>query len=514
MTSAEHAVRLAQAIAAYRAGDDDTAERLYCEVLATDPVNQDALEVLALVYHRRGASDLACGLLEAAHRREPKSQTALNLGVVQMHRGEVDQACVSLRAAIALDPHNPQAWANLLFALDAHPHATPALLRETREAFDRTACRALTEAAAPHARDRAPDRRPRVGYLGADFRAAHSASRSFGFLLHHDPAAVDVYLYSTYAGPSTPTDERFRDRADVWCEVAALSDDDLADVIRADQIDVLVDLGGVSAGGRPLVMAHKPAPIQVGGWGYPHGLGIRAMDAMIGDDIATPPEHEAWYPERIIRLPCLIGHWADETLPEIADRRSPTRTCGYFGRATKLSPRTLAAWAALLRGDRHARLLLKHPQYAVTAMRERVLGALVALGVEQDRIEVRGQTSRWEHLAAHNEVDVCLDPVGIGGGQTVLDACLMGVPTVTLPTETVSGRIGASILTTLDHGDLVADDDHEYLEVALAATRDISRRQAFRERTLASILCDGPAYARAVEAAYRTLWQAWCKEAT
>lgn len=507
-------ILLQQGIALYRMGDMAGAEDVFTRVLLVDPGNPHALHILGLVCLKRGDREMAEGLLDRSVRLAPHSRVLLNLGVVRQQRGDLDGAISAYREAIEREPGYPEGWANLLFALDMHPQATPDLLRAERAAFDSSVCAPLTALAPPHTNDRDPDRRLRVGYVSADFRTTHSASMAFGWIADHDPAAVEVYLYSTYPG-AIPEDSPFRARADVWSEVADLAPHELAGAIREDRIDILVDLGGVAEGGRPLTVALRPAPVQIGGWGYPHGLGIRALDYLVADPVAIPPEHADRYAERRLPLPSILGYRSWEPLPDVGEApaaRRGYRTYGYLGRAMKLDAETLGTWAAILRDDPTGRLLLKSPQYADRAMRERVVGTLTALGVSPERIEVRERlTSRREHLLAHRDVDVALDPLGIGGGITTLDATAMGVPTVATLGEAVSGRISASILTAIGARAWITRGRREYVE--LARLGHVPNRRWLRDLLLGSVLTDGPGYARAVEDAYRDCWRRWCREA-
>lgn len=503
------AVRLQQALALFRQGHVDAAETLYGDILLDDPGNPHALHLSGLICEQRGDYDLAELLIARSIQMQPHSRAHLNLGVVRQHRGRLNDGIASYRAAIDLEPTYAEAWANLLFALDMHPGATPGLLLETRRAFDAAVCSHLTATAPPHANDRDPDRRLRVGYVSGDFRMGHSAAMSFHWLCRHDPERFEVYLYSTRERDD-PTAEPFKRRADVWSEIGHLEPHELASVIREDGIDILVDLSGPSQGGRPTTFALKPAPVQVGGWGYSSGLGIRAMDRLVSDPVAMPRAHADRYPERLLELPSIVTYSPPATPPPLAtppEAARGHRTYGYLGRPIKLADDVFAAWAEILRRDATGRLLLKSGQYADRAMRERVLHGLGALGVGMDRIDVRGVTSRYDHLAAYNDVDVCLDSFPQGGGITVCDALLMGVPTVTLLGETAPGRTGASILATVGLDAWTTPTVRAYVERALE--RDLPRRQMVRDALLCSILTDHEAYARTVEAAYRRIWREW-----
>lgn len=506
-------IMLQQAMSRYRAGNMAAAEALLCDVLSADPMNAHAAHLQGLVAHDRGDNEMAEALIDRSIQIAPHSRAYLNLGVVKQHRGDLDAAIACYREAIRREPDYADAWTNLLFALDMHPFAPWTLLLETRRAFDKAVCAPITARAPEYQNTPDPDRRLRIGYVGGDFRTRHSAASSFGWITAHDKAAIEVYLYSTHLADD-PTAAAFKAAADVWSEVGDLPPGELAGAILDDQIDILVDLGGASQGNRALTFACKPAPIQVSGWGYPHGLGIGAIDYMVGDPVSTPPEHASHYPERILSLPLLMGYRHTGPLPDVGEApqaRNGYRTYGYLGRALKVTAPTIALWAELLRADPTGRLLLKSDQYTDRAIRSRVGDGLSALGVSPDRIAVRDSlTSREDHLAAYREIDVALDPLVHGGGQTTLDACLMGVTTVTLPGETVSGRITAAILTHIGCPRYIAQTKEEYVHLALEWRYD--NRSVIRALVLGSTAYDTTRYAQSVEAAYRDIWRRYLDE--
>jgi protein O-GlcNAc transferase len=253
----------------------------------------------------------------------------------------------------------------------------------------------------------------------------------------------------------------------------------------------------------------RPAPVQVSGWGYSGGTGLSAIEYLVADAVTVPAEREHQYDARIMRLPCLFSYHPGETYPDVAEApeaRNGYRTYGYMGRAMKMNGPTLAAWAKILRADRTGRLLIKGAGYDVRAVRDRIAHALLAMGVSMDRVEVRGTTTRQEHLQAYNEIDVALDPFPQNGGMTVMDACLMGVPTVTLLGEMIQGRQTASVLHALEQSFWVADSVEEYVD---RARQEVRSRARIREALLSSIICHPTAYSRATEAAYWQAFAAW-----
>lgn len=513
---AEEAVILIQhAKILYRDSQHAQAEQVCSEALSLDPGNPDAMSLLAMVLHHRGETATAITLLRRAVRIAPSGRLWCNLGVVLSSSRDYVGGIAAYREAIRLDPLNVTNWTNLLFALDHHPEATPTLRLAERRAFNALHCAALTAAAEPHENERDPERRLRIGYVSGDFRN-HSASIAFGpTIFGHDRERFEIFLYDNSVDPFDQDSARFKAAADHWLTVTDLGDEALARQIRADGIDILVDLSGYSTGGRLLVFARKPAPIQITGWGHATGTGLDCMDYLLSDAVTIPPEHEHQYHEQVLRLPSVMGFDVRSPYPEVAPppaERNGYPTFGYLGRAYKLNERTLATWADLLRRLPTARLILKAAEYSNQALRGWVLDVLSGLGVEAHRVDIRGSTTRERHLATYNEIDVHLDPFPHGGGVTTLEACLMGVPTVTLMGDYVPGRVSASILGQVGGGSEAKDSDSYIWAAEYAdAGESLARRQFRRTNILGSIMCNEREYAASVEDAYREVWRRWCR---
>jgi protein O-GlcNAc transferase len=508
---------------AHERGDIERAISAYHQIMGLDRDNVGAMMGAGLLEAERGQVEAAEFLLKRALSIAPTVATYNILGHAYVKRRRFDDAIACYRASIALDPTNLSTWPNLLFALDLHPYATNGLRKAERERFDALHCRPLTEAAAPHDNDPDPERILRVGFVSADFKQ-HSAAHGFGpVILGHHAGRVEVHLYDV--DPSEPNEDDlvakwFRETASSrWHDVRGHDDATVAATIRADRMDVLVDLSGYSAGGRPLVFARKPAPVQIGGLGYATGFGIAAMDYLIGDDVVTPARHEQLYREQILRLPCFMGYEQAPPWPEIGPspkERNGHVTYGYFGRALKISTQTLAAWGEILRRVPDSRLLLKCGEYDTDeATPRQIAAALGAFGVSSDRIAFRGGSSRTDHLAAYREIDISLDPFPHNGGVTTVETFLMGVPTVTLIGDYFCGRTGASLLTAFGLAHAAARTPFEYIKHAVSMADDtwtLDDRRALRRRVQSSILMDQSAYAGAFEDAVREAWRTWCAE--
>jgi protein O-GlcNAc transferase len=497
-------------------GQLEDAAASYRAALALDPAYVDAQNNLGVVLQQLDARDEAIACFARTIALQPAYPNAhSNLAHLLRERGRPDEAIAAYRRALELRPDDAEAHSGLILVLDHHPACTPDVALAERRAWNERHARALTAIAPPHTNDLHPDRPLRVGYVSGDFRW-HSAAMGFGPILAHDPRQVEAICYADVARPDTRT-AWFASQAPRWRDVAGWSDAAIAEQIRADQIDILVDLGGHSASGRLLVFARKPAPIQVTAWGYATSTGLDAMDAFLVDPVVAPPDEQRWYVEELVQLPSVVCYEPPANLPAVVPPPSIERgviTFGSLNRATKLTPAALDAWARIVAAVPGSRMLFKSPGLDDAENLSRILDAFAAHGVAPDRIDVLGTSTQPEHLAAFGRVDVQLDPFAHSGGVTTFEGLLTGVPTVTLRGDRVANRLSASFLATIGLPDLVAETVDEYVAIAsgLAERADwlVTQRATLRQRVLASPLGNVQAYTRAVEAAYRTLWQRYC----
>jgi predicted O-linked N-acetylglucosamine transferase (SPINDLY family) len=469
---------------------------------------------LQAVAERR--SDDAIRLLEGALALAPGEASIFNnLGLALLEAGRPTDAALRLRQALMLRPDLAETHSNLIFALDADPAGDAASQQAERRRWAARHAARVAKAPAPHGQTRDPERRLRVGYVSADF-CRHSAAAIFApIVTGHDPSRIDVVCYSATREVDEAT-ESFRRKAGLWRDIAEADDDKVAETVRADAIDVLVDLSGHSGGGRLLVFARKPAPIQVSAWGHPTGTGLDQIDALFADRVVVPESERRLFAERIEDLPCLLTFEPPPGAPDI--RRAGTRgrapIFGSFNRVAKLSGRVLACWAGIVAATSGARLVLKDAGFDDPGIRARILAALGAGGLAVERVELRGRTDRLAHLAAYNDIDVALDPWPMNGGFTTLEALWMGVPVVALRGRSISGRGCASILSVLGRPDWIAESEADYRARALALMADDAGRAAFaasaRERLRATPLADPRRVVDAVEAIYRRLWRDYC----
>jgi predicted O-linked N-acetylglucosamine transferase (SPINDLY family) len=510
---ASHHVDLGQALLA--AGDGEAALEAFGAALVLDPGAADARIGIGLAQSARGDMTASLDAFRQAVADHPGLFAAQhNLALALFRSGRLEEAVDAFRRAVAIDPGSAKAHTNLIFALDMDPRASLAeAMGERRRWHERHS--AASRAVIRHTNDADPERRLRIGYVSGDLKM-HSAVEALGPVILGHSQQFEVVCYSEVRKPDDVT-KRFRTAAAAWRESWQMSDDALERCIREDRIDILVDLSGFTDGHRLSVFARKPAPVQVQGWGYPLGSGLPAMDYLMSDPILIPQEDRHLFAETVHDLPVFMPFAPPINSPPPAPPPAEINgyvTFGSMNRPAKINHDVLRVWAEILRRVPDARLLAKDAAFDGEDTRRWFRDSLVALGVAPDRIELRGRTTRREHLSAYKAVDIALDPFPQTGGITTFESLWMGVPVVTLLGRRPQGRVSASVLSTLGLAGDVARDEDEYVARAVAwatgGARPSAPRAELRERMRGSVLCDHAAYNAAVEAAYRDFWRRWC----
>jgi len=497
-------------------GNLDEAVACYLQALALQPNNADLHYNLANALKDQNKLVDAVDSYRRALALKPQFVAAhYNLGNALQPQGKLHEAIASYRRALDLKPDHYDAHCNLVFTLDMSPEESTASQQAERRKWDAAHAAHLIDGRL-YANDPDPERRLRIGYVSADIRQ-HSAVFAFGpMLARFDPDWFDVFAYSNSAIEDDIT-RKLQLSVTYWRAIVGESDEAVAELIRADGIDILVDLSGHSAGNRLRVFARKPAPIQVTAWGYAASTGMRAMDVFFADRVVVPPEEKELFVEEVRYLPCVVGYFRPQGFPDVNELpalKAEGITFGSFNRLAKVTEATYDVWAQVLREIAGSLMVIKAGELEDGATRERVLGHFRAAGIGDERIELLGKSSWEEHMAAYNRIDIALDPFPHGGGVTALEGLLMGVPMVTLRCPTIAGRLSASILTTLGLEDWVAETAGEYVALAQRKTWDLAGlaqlRNELRGRFMASVLGNSQAYVKAAEAEYRLLWREWC----
>jgi predicted O-linked N-acetylglucosamine transferase (SPINDLY family) len=504
----------------HREGRFREAERLYRKIIAVDSGFFKAHCNLGLALEAQGRQDEAIAAHRAATAIHPNlSEAHNNLGTALKEHGELDEAIAAYRRAISLRTDSSEAHSNLLFTLHYHPGYDPQAVFQEHRLWDQQHAEPLKKFIQPHPNVRDPERRLRIGYVSADFWEHPVGRFLLPLLQHHDHRRFEIFCYSN-SPRSDGITARLRSYADTWRLVLGRNDEEVAGQIRADAIDILIDLSGHTAGNRLLVFARKPAPIQVSYLGYPGTTGLSAIDYRLTDLLADPADlTDRFYSERLYRLP--RSNWCfapPENTPPI--QPPPVLSAGHvtfgsFNNFAKVTDSMLGTWAEILRRVPHSRLLLKAKSLGAQSVRRRVESKFSALGIEPGRLELRDwQFDLASHLTQYGEMDIALDTFPYDGTTTTCDALWMGVPVVTLAGQTHVSRVGLSLLSNVGLPETIAATAEGYIDAAVALAGDHDRlkrlRAGLREQMKASPLMDAGGFARDVESAYREMWRAWC----
>ncbi|QGZ64388.1 tetratricopeptide repeat protein [Paraburkholderia acidisoli] len=497
-------------------GEHRAAQDAYETALRARPDFVDAYNNAANLMRTLGRLDDAHALLRRALDLDPaRSATLNNLGNVLKDSGDLDEGIACFRRAVASEPGNVIAHGNLLYALSFQASDAGEILEEAQRwsARHEAPLRAGREpAVTPPAPTLAAGKRLRIGYVSADFREHCQALFMTPLLAHHDRTRFEIHAYSSVVRPDART-ARLAEWVDVWHDVRTLDDAALAQRIRADGIDILVDLTMHMADGRPLLFARKPAPLQVAWLAYPGTTGIGAIDWRLTDPHLDPLAHDAHYTERTWRLPDTF--WCYDPLAAQPEPNAlPAESAGHvtFGSLNnpcKLTDTTFRLWARVFERLPTARLVLLAPEGDA---RRRIGQRMAHAGIDVTRVVFVPFRARDAYLRSYHEIDIGLDTLPYNGHTTSLDALWMGVPVVTRVGATVAGRAGLSQLANLGLSELAAASDESFVETAVALAQDLPRlaalRATLRARMEVSPLMDGARFARAVETAFSSMWSA------
>ncbi len=504
-------------------GQLEEAVAAYQKALELKPDYAVAHSNLGTVLRNQGRLEEAVTVCQKALTLNPDfAEAHYNLGIVLKSQGRLEEAVAAYQKALELRPDYAVAHSNLIFILNYDARFSQKDIFAQSRCWDKTHAAPHSGQERTHANNRDPDRRLRVGYLSPDFRE-HSVSHFVGPLIAgHDRRSFEVFGYAEVVKPDETT-TRFRDLADGWRSTVGMRDSAVAERIREDAIDILVDLAGHTANNRLLVFAERPAPVQVTWLGYSNTTGLSAMDYRMTDEIADPEgTADALHSETLVRLPNGFLCFAPAAdAPEIAESpalASGHVTFGSFNALSKVTPEVVEMWAGVLERVPRSRLLMKSRQLADEGTRNRYLDMFVALGIDAGRVELCPWiASKSGHLGAYGRVDIALDPFPYNGTTTTCEALWMGVPVITLRGDRHSGRVGASILTGIALTELIAETKDTYIETAVGLANAPDQlsvlREDLRNRMQGSPLCDSGAFARHVEAAYREMWRRWCNTA-
>ena len=329
---------------------------------------------------------------------------------------------------------------------------------------------------------------------------------------------MEVFCYAEVAKPDATT-ERLQRLAHHWRSTVGVADRAIAEQVRRDGIDILVDLAGHTARSRLLAFAYKPAPVQVTWIGFLGTTGLSAIDYIIAHQLMIPEARRRFYSETVFDLDGYVtfAHPGKGLMPAPAPVLSRGHvTFGCFNNATKIRTPALNAWSRILARVPESRLILKSGAFDNPDVVAGFQRRFAAAGADPARIEFRGASKFYDYLRSYADIDIALDPFPANGGTTTRDTLLMGVPMVTLWGQTFAGRVGGATMAAIGLSELAAEHVDAYVDIAvrLAADRPrlVALRGEIRGRTEASLISDARTVTRGVEAAFREMWARWCRQ--
>ncbi|ACM19013.1 TPR domain protein [Geotalea daltonii FRC-32] len=497
----------------------EEAAGYFRQALALDPDYLTAKVNLGIVLRLLLSFSDAAALFEEIIEAHPECAAAyFNLGNTLLSMGDAEAAVTAYRKALSCEPDNMGAFDNLLIAMAFSPTVDASQLYDEHRRFTTKFATPLKNQIKLHGNRADPNRRLKIGYVSADFRLHAVAYFIEPVLAAHGRENFEIHCYANVGTPDRITDHTMS-LADQWRNIYGMSDAMVAELIREDGIDILVDLAGHTSGHRLLVFARKPAPIQVEFIGYPNTSGLDTIDYLITDEITSPEKLPQLFSEEPLRLPetryCFSPVIATPEVSILPMQQNGSITLGCFNNVAKINQRVITLWAKILHTLRDSRLLLKNRLFDDPGCARTFQDRFTHAGIDPGRIMLRGHSSHMETLREYSLVDIALDTFPFPGGTTTCEALWMGVPVVAMSGVTFAERQAISLLANAGHREWIATSEEEYMEIVLDLAADPVRlaqvRSNLRHELQSSPLMDAPRFVALLEDAYRRMWLKWCR---
>lgn len=445
-----------------------------------------------------------------------------NLGIVNLSLSRADDAIACFRKVLEIAPNFSHARSSMLFALSHSTKITPEELYREHRAYGKLIEEEVKgKEYTTYSNSRTTDRPLKIGFVSADFRNHAVAKFVIPFFeeLHKRPEFI-TYAYSNH-GAVDDSMLRIKENMDVWRTVVQWSDDKLAEKIREDQIDILVDMSGHTAGDRLKVFARHPAPVQITWIGYPGTTGLKAMDYKFLNALYLKPDgaenFHALFTEKLVLYPPSFTFKKNQEKIDVGSApclKNGYLTFGSFNRLNKISHEVISAWSQVLKAIPDARLIMG--AMPTNGAPEELLQWFENEGISTDRIFFYPRTGLLDYLKLHEQVDLCLDTFPYTGGTTTLHALWLGVPTLTIAGDTVSGRQSSANLYSAGLGEVcVANSLSDLVQLALAWAKKPELLNQVRLGLQAAYAAQdevaGPEnMVQSFVYAMRRIWMLWC----
>ncbi|MDT8406579.1 MAG: tetratricopeptide repeat protein [Methylococcales bacterium] len=500
--------------------DHDNAITAFANVLQQQPDNAAAYDRLSSCLNAQGKTDQAIHVLITALEHsdtrsiDDQAQLCVNLATLYHRIGLLDEGIHFLNKAVTLDPESPAKHSALISTL-MYRYDFDEQIFANYLLYNARHCLPFASEIKAHDNNRAPERKLKIGYVSADFHHHAVAFYIKPILQQHNRQQFSIYCYYNNTVSDHETDI-IKSLSDHWRPCVTLSDIDLTEQIRSDGIDILIDLSGHTVGNRLPVFARKPAPLQISFIGFPTTTGLTTMDYFITNDGMVDEQSAHYFTEKCIQIGAAAPFKPPEISPDITD--PPCLSKGYitfasFNRSYKITDAMIALWSEVIKKTPNSKMLVHIGSQSET-VEALYLERFKKYGVDAERIEFYPLKSTYEYFDDHNRVDICLDTFPYNGATTSRISVWMGVPVITLKGVSAQSRISSILLTKLGLKDLIAEDEAQFVEIALKLAHDTSRlselKHHLRDRVRASGITDEANITQTLEAIFRQAWMQWC----
>lgn len=440
-----------------------------------------------------------------------------NYALDMMYVGRIEQGIEMLGKVLQKAPTSKMIRACYLWNLHYLPELDSQVLLDEHKKWGQMHA-PVSMAKTSHNNTPDPDRKLRIGYISPDFFSSSIAHNFDAFIRGRNKNKVEIYGYGNVVKPDEFT-EYFKKTFDHYRDIYKLDDKKVVKIIENDEIDILVAIGGYVRDNRLIVLAYKPAPIQVDCWGI-NTTGMEQVDYRFTDSILDPPHLHKFYVEKTICLPdgfiCYRPSPHATALEPLPAIKNGYITFASFNNNLKISSYIMKVWAEVLKANKNSRLLLKFGAASDEEVRQSYFKMFEELGVERQRIDLYGWVSIDEYMRLFGQADIALDTYPYNGTVTTMEAMWMGVPTISLVGEnSILSRVGLTILRRLDLEFFAASTPDEFVRKSIALAGNLESlekiRASIRQRMKASTLCNPGIFASSVESEYRKMWHKWCR---
>lgn len=435
--------------------------------------------------------------------------------------GHLDAAIEVYIKAISFrrDDHssfNRKVYANILFCLNYHADLSAETIFAAYSEFDQRFAAHFKAKWRPFYNEKQPNKRLKIGYVCQSFHNQVCKYFLIPLLEKHDRTQVEIYAYAEIHCEDDVT-QHYKRIVDHWVPITGLTDDQAVEKIRADGIDILIDVSGHTDSNRLMIFAQKPAPVSLHWLEYGYTTGLSAVDYFMIDSPSVTNDCDHLFSEKIWRLDGPAFVYRPDTqlavLNESPASQTGIVTFGSLSRMTRINHRVVRIWAAILEAMPNSRLVINSGDFKDPRVQDEMAGRFMQYGIERSRLDIGFTPPSWEAL---KKIDIGLDCFPHNSGTTLLETLYMGIPFVTMQDRPSVGRIGSSVLMGMGRPEWIATSEEEYAQKALVLAHDIDglvrMRSDMRQEMSVSMLMNEDAFARSVEKAYRQMWQIYCED--